>query len=101
MLGLGPEYIELGSPLRLAGYAVEKRNGTYTALPHKQGLRRRATHAGSRQTRHRHQSKKDLAHYAETDGLRSLGYQLVDRQNVLADGKPLSKVIHYKVKLDE
>lgn len=101
--GWGPEDLELGIRCRFAGYDIEKRDGTYSALPHKHdGFERPGLHTPeARQMLELfNERKKNLQQFANEDGLRSLTYSLVDRQHFLLNGKPAKNVVHYKVKLD-
>lgn len=102
--GWGPEDLELGQRCRLAGHELEKRDGTFSALPHRHaGFESPGKHTPeARQTSSLHKERmKDFAHHAHTDGLNSLSYQLVDRRNVVLGGKSVSNILHHKVKLDE
>lgn len=102
--GWGPEDLELGYRCRLAGFEIKKRDGTFTPLPHKHAG---FTPSGERTAEARQtlalfsERKKDLRNHQQLDGLRSLSYSLVNRQNVVLGGKPVKNVFHYRVKVDD
>jgi hypothetical protein len=102
--GWGPEDLELGYRCRLAGFDIEKRDGTYTALPHKhEGFERPGVHTveARRMAELFRERRKDFERFAREDGLGSLTYTLADRQNVNVGGKPAANVVHYRVRIDD
>ncbi|MCA3573308.1 MAG: hypothetical protein IOC86_05275, partial [Aestuariivirga sp.] len=45
--------------------------------------------------------RKDFERHARQDGLSSLKYALLDRQNVNVGGKPAANVVHYRVRIED
>lgn len=98
--GWGPEDLELGYRCNFAGYEIEKRDGTYTALPHKHaGFERPGVHTlEARQTGEIFKKRKDnLSELQRTDGLNDLSYSLRDRKNIVVNGHTLKNCFHFKV----
>jgi len=102
--GWGPEDLELGQRCEMAGLGFDRRDGTYTALPHEHagfvapGVRSEAaqrTHALYKQRRPR------LREWMEQDGLCSLKFETIQRGNLAANGVELANVHHYLVDIGQ
>ena len=103
--GWGPEDLELSHRLRLRGFKMERRDGTYIPLAHK--------HAGfsapqvwnevARRTNELFKKREpNFATLIEQDGVNTLKFQLLEKKPLaLASTPALPNVFHYIVDLGE
>jgi hypothetical protein len=99
--GWGPEDRELGFRCRISGLEIERRDGTFIALPHKHNGFAEPhvwTETGRRTNALYKKRSPDLQALMAVDGLSSLQFKLVDKKPVLREGgQPVDKVWHYLV----
>jgi hypothetical protein len=103
--GWGPEDLEMSNRLRLCGYKLERRDGTFIPLPHK--------HAGysaphmfndvGRRTNNLFKKREpDLEKLIAQDGVGTLKFRLVEKKLLALPTTPaLPNVFHYIVDLGE
>jgi hypothetical protein len=98
--GWGREDFELGRRCHIKGFGFEKRDGTYSALPHK--------HAGfqapgfrTKEARRTHdmfgQRESRLEQLIDEDGLTNLQYKLIEKREVRVEGEVTPNAWHFLV----
>jgi len=100
--GWGFEDRELSARLNIEGIEVEKRDGTFLALPHKLGGYESATtlsEEGLRNKRLFVERSENLQQLYRDDGLSSLTFEVVSSANLSATGETLAHVYHHVVKI--
>ena len=98
--GWGHEDVELGERCKVAGLDIERRDGTYSALPHK--------HAGfvapgvwseeAQRTSAIYSKRRDrVAELLSAEGLSDLEFKALSTQPLILDGKAIPGSFHYFV----
>jgi hypothetical protein len=101
--GWGPEDLELGWRCELTGLGIDRRDGTYMALPHEHaGYSAPGIHSEEARGTHAvwERRRESLADAMAADGLGALDFTLERRTQVTLDGKSRPLVFHYVVDID-
>ncbi|HET7192695.1 MAG TPA: galactosyltransferase-related protein [Pseudolabrys sp.] len=103
--GWGPEDLELSHRLRLRGFEMERRDGTFIPLPHKHAgfsAPQVWTEEGRRTNALFAKRQREFDALIERDGLSTLKFRVLEKKPLALTGVPaLANVFHYLVDLGE
>ena len=102
--GWGPEDLELGLRFDLIGLGIDRRDGTYMALPHEDpGFVAPGIHSDEARRTHGvwTRRRENLAAGMATDGLSGLKFKPLQRRQVACESKGSPPVTHHVVDLGE
>jgi GT2 family glycosyltransferase len=103
--GWGPEDLEMSNRLRLRGYKLERRDGTFIPLPHKHAgysAPHEFNDVGRRTNALFAKREPDFEKLIAQDGVGTLKFRLVEKKLLALPSTPaLPKVFHYIVDLGE